>query len=172
MNVSVDAVLSYHLNGATCGVARFNKQLAERIGVRLGSLEDCDAGYPLISIKPTEINGWVKVQAPRFDLFLHCSMPASWGGQLVMDATRVYAANPVIAEDLRAIRQDIIGAFCPSTIQGNPHRSALNVLTFGMAHKLNAPHYEKLKGLLDSGLRLYGQRVHGNPLRVAMVRSG
>ena len=25
----IDAVLSYHLNGATCGVAKFNQQLAQ-----------------------------------------------------------------------------------------------------------------------------------------------
>jgi hypothetical protein len=46
---------------------------------------------------------------------------------------------------------DVIEAFAPSTIEGNPTRGTINVLTFGMAHKLGLHHerYLKLKALLD-----------------------
>ena len=65
-------------------------------------------------------------------------------------ASRVYAANSVIAAQLREIRPDVVSAWCPSLIDGDDSRSAYNVLTFGMAHKLQIAHYQQLKADLDS----------------------
>ena len=146
----IDAVLSYHLNGATCGVAKFNQQLAQKLGVpccSFGSVEALDAEYPLVSIKPEEMPRGIVLASRNqpFDLFLH----GPSDGPPLQRAMRVYAANGVIAAAVRPLRPDVIEAFCPSTLQGNPTRAALNVLTFGMAHKLQLPYYEKLKTLLD-----------------------
>jgi len=151
--VPVDAVLSYHLNGATCGVAKFNRQLADRLGVPLLPLGSATA-RPIVSVKFSEMSQH-DVSAMKqwqrhvpYDLFLH-DVPDEDASPLVTCAERAFAGNPAIAQAVRSSRPDVIEAFCPSTIQGNPHRSALNVLTFGMAHKLNAPYYEQLKALLD-----------------------
>lgn len=144
----IDAVLSYHLNPQTCGVAKFNQQLAQKLGVPFDSFTAFHRyQYPLVSIKHAEMLADVDaVFRSPFDLFLH-----DWhDSALVHAATNVYAANQQIARRARDCgRQEVIEAFCPSTLQGNPTRAPLNVLTFGMAHKLQLPYYEKLKTLLD-----------------------
>lgn len=149
----IDAVISVHLNPLTSGVAKFNCQLADRLHVTLtkyGSPEAHAAKHPLISVKCSEV-AEANALAPHavYDLFLH-----DWGGSFrdvhaVKGASQVYAANGVIARNIRAVRRDVIEAFCPSTVQGNPTRGAINVLTFGMAHKFQGVHFERLKTLLD-----------------------
>src|SRR6185312_5901521 len=64
--------------------------------------------------------------------------------------TRIFAANPEIAAAVRPIRPDVITAFCPSTVTGNPTRGKYRVLVFGMAHKLLLPKFEELKRVLDA----------------------
>lgn len=148
----IDAVLSYHTNPATCGVAKFNHLLAQRLGVPCLPLSAWTI-YPLISLKFSE-SSWLAPYlrfnpTDRFALFVHDAPVTDADRLWVVDATAVYAANAVIADKIRAYRPDVITAFCPSTLQGNPHRAALNVLTFGMAHKLQIARYQKLKTLLD-----------------------
>jgi hypothetical protein len=130
----IDAVLSYHLNPLTCGVAKFNQQLARRLGVPclpLGSA--CQ--HPLVSIKAEEIGrAWgARLPSTAFDLLLH-DKPE--------DTTTLYRAS-------RVFYADEIG--CPSTLEGNPHRGLLNVLLFGMAHKLNGQtvYLDSLRDLLN-----------------------
>lgn len=152
----IDAVLSYHLNPATCGVAKFNQQLAQKLGVPCLAFARQPVSYPLISIKTSEMTTkdlyewWDTVHWYRqFDLFCHDRPHGLCADSVIAKANRIYAGNKTIADDLRNLYPDVIEAFCPSTLQGNPHRAALNVLTFGMAHKLQLPYYEKLKTLLD-----------------------
>lgn len=161
----IDAVLSYHLNPATCGVAKFNQRLARELGVACDDVREIHRyTHPLVSLKIAEGgtsrlwpgNGISIYQ--RYDLFLHdwfrmaCSQDRAW----VDHAQTVYGANRVVAE---AIAQDAMErhrgvevreAWCPSTIEGNYRRGMINVLTFGMAHKIQTARYEKLKALLDA----------------------
>lgn len=148
----IDAVLSFHTNPATCGVAKFNQLLAQRLGVPCRPASSWTA-YPLVSIKFSE-SEWAapfyRLRASdRYQLFVHDAPREKSDYRWIDGATTVYAANAVIAGQIRGIRPDVITAFCPSTLQGNPHRAALNVLTFGMAHKLQIARYQKLKTLLD-----------------------
>lgn len=151
-----DCVLSYHLNPHTCGVAKFNHRLARELGVPLLSFEKHPVAYPLISLKVGELPwddqrtwtqtcGWYR----RYDLFFHDEPHGLCRDAIVRWATNVYAANALVADAIRPIRPDVITAWCPSTVEGNPTRGDIHVLTFGMAHKLTQPHYEKLKALLD-----------------------
>ena len=152
---TVDAVLSYHLNPYTCGVAKFNLQLAARLGVPCRPLErPQDCLMPLLSIKTSETTtAWVLScrTAGRYDLLdllLHDAPDEEWHG-LILTARRVYAANPVIAEVIRPVRADVVTVFCPSTIHGNADRGAPNIFSFGMAHKAQRRSFERLKELLD-----------------------
>ena len=148
----IDAVLSLHMNPATCGVAKFNHALAQRLGVPCLPL-GCDRRHPLLSIKPTEIPPSWNLRPRRnapYDVFLHGLFHQPADPDLVCGASAVYVANVEIARALRLLRPDLIEAFCPSTLVGNPTRADLNVLMFGMAHKLQLPYYEKLKALLDA----------------------
>lgn len=152
----IDAVLSYHMNQATCGVAKFNHALAKRLGVPCGPL-GAVAAHPLVSIKFSEMSrapmSYVSAifERPSFDLFLHDVPVRSLRGESfnLGQPTRVFAANAAIAHAIRPVRPDVITVHCPSTVEGNPHRGTYRVLTFGMAHKLVLPHFRKLKEDLD-----------------------
>lgn len=127
----IDAVLSYHMNPATCGVAKFNHELAKRLGVPCLPLRS-ECQHPLVSVKLSELPyGTGLVAHPPYDLLLHdrSDNDARFG------AKRVFYA-------------DEIG--CPSTIRGDASRGAYRVLVFGMAHKLLLPHFERLKAQLDA----------------------
>jgi hypothetical protein len=144
----IDAVLSYHMNPQTCGVSKFNHALAKRLRVPHDHVNVASAfNHPLISVKLAELNGY-RICAPEtYDMFLH-----DWNGtgpHYIKHATRVYAGNRQIAERIMAYRPDVLGAFCPSTLHGNPSRGRYRVLVFGMAHKLNLPHFETLKAHLE-----------------------
>lgn len=148
-----DAVLSYHTSPLTCGVAKFNGLLAQKLGVPLRSWNHPgDSVCPLVSVKPSEVEMWPlwDKRWPAYDLFLHGlpTIPQAW--VCVEQARTVYAANGVIAEALKPRRPDVVTAWCPSTIVGTPSRGAINVLTFGMASKILSGHHLKLKTLLDA----------------------
>lgn len=167
----IDAVLSYHLNPATCGVAKFNYALAKRLGVPVAGLRSM-CQYPLVSVKPEECQAWPSFW-PAFDLFLH-GIPSIYTN--LSKPTRVYAANAAIADAVRAERPDVITAFCPSTVEGNLDRGGYRVLTFGMAHKLVLPHFEKLKRDLerdhpDYTLSLSTAVHEGSPWDEALTQS-
>ena len=131
----IDAVLSYHMNPYACGVARFNLALARRLGVPCQDVRDLNRipQHPLISVKASEMVGcWPDLMNwyPVHDLLLHdhpVDIPAHTG--------RVWYA-------------DELG--CPSTLEGNPHRGHLNVLLFGMAHKIHVHtvYVDRLRDLL------------------------
>lgn len=134
----IDAVLSYHTNPLTCGVAKFNQQLAQQLGVPCRSLDgsfDRTPTHALVSVKTTEIpdgdHCWI---ADSYDLLLH-------------DRPDWVMQHPIGQRARRVFYADELG--CPATVQGNPTRGAYRVLTFGMAHKLVLPHFERLKAQLD-----------------------
>lgn len=170
----IDAVLSYHLNPQTCGVAKFNHALAERLGVPVLRLNSTACTYPLISIKGSELPRIYENHFHgRFDLFLHDAVVHS---TTLRNARRVYAGNQVIADAVSHLRDDVTVAFCPSTVQGNPHRGTYNVLVFGMAHKLLLTHFAQLKATLDTEHPDYtvslSTAVHeGSPWDAALTES-
>lgn len=131
----IDAVLSYHDNPATCGVTKFNIQLAKHLGVEHSRLIDwCGLGRPLLSLKASELLDDLAVALssyPKsFDVLWHDEgLPA-----ISAKADRVFYASEI---------------GCPSTLQGNASRPGLTVLSFGMAHKFQQASFERLKTLLD-----------------------
>lgn len=121
------------MNPLTCGVAKFNHALAERLSVPLDDLDTSRKyQHPLVSIKAHEVGErleWLKQLPHReYTLLLH-------------DRPQFVPANR------RVFYADNVG--CPATIHGNPTRGAFRVLTFGMAHKRLLPHYESLRVQLD-----------------------
>ena len=134
-----DAVLTLHTNPATCGVAKFNIELARRLGVDLVSFESGqECRHPLLSIKkeewePDAFQDHVIDRSKNwktYDVLWHGSPDA----EVNAGARRVLHASDVGA---------------PSTIRGNVTRGAFKVLTFGMAHKLVLSHFVALKAQLE-----------------------
>jgi hypothetical protein len=152
----IDAVLSYHMNPATCGVSKFNVLLAQKLGVPHGSIYSTGFSSPLLSLKFHELRSIVFPNLLRYSLFVHDIPAYGYDWELVGGAQAVYAANSVIADAIRVHRDDVVTAFCPSTLQGNPTRGAfVRVLLFGMAHKVNTERLKWLKRNLDAMRREY-----------------
>jgi len=158
MNGTIDAILSYHLNPATCGVAKFNHALAKRLGVPCDHISAVGYKRPLWSVKASEVGtNWPSIISLPYDVFWHDDGDAL----ITSKAERVFYA-------------DRTG--CPSTVEGNPTRGAYRVLAFGMAHKLALKHFENLKRELDRDHPDYtielSTAVHeGNPWDEALAES-
>ncbi len=159
----IDAVLCHHISPYGCGTAKWSAHLARELGVPLLTLDRHPVTHPLLSLRECESYvEWEDVAEfyPRYDLFVHDAASIHWrGNPAILAAHRVYAANGVIARRLREFRPDVIEAWCPSTIETPPPRAALTILTFGMAHKLVSPHYQRLKALLEA---------HGEPYTILL----
>jgi hypothetical protein len=137
----IDAVLSYHANPNTCGVTKFNIQLAEKLGVPHDVIAPSapQRRYPLLSVKWNEILG--PHDGVSFDL------NASYGFDLLLHDRSIKEDCGLIRAARRVFYADEIG--CPSTLRGDATRKGLTILSFGMAHKFQAPLFAKLKALLD-----------------------
>ena len=142
----IDAVLSYHADPISCGVTRFSQQLAKRLEVPWGTLDDTQKyRRPLLSLKASEIPAGFAIQIySRFDLFLHDVCRPG----LVAMGDRVFAASAELANHYRQQCPHVISAWCPSLVEAQP-REPITVLSFGMAHKIRTDLYETLKAKLD-----------------------
>jgi hypothetical protein len=133
----VDGVVTFHTNPFACGVARFNEQLAEKLKLPLLTFSTVtEARHPLFSVKWSELDESAKRMlrqraSKTFDLFWHGEAPEGISSR----AERVYHASEI---------------GCPSTVQGNPRRSGLNILTFGMANKIQLKYHHRLQPILEA----------------------
>jgi hypothetical protein len=168
----IDCIGGYHLNPWTCGIAKFNSILARHLDVPVVGLRAVELGVyrrPLLSIKLSEFSGehasdldlWSQAHEGAFELFLHAFDGTPVEIALVGRAARLYCGNAELARELATLRPDLVELFCPGTIL-NPQRfeeSELKVFTFGMAHKIRVPLYERLRDLLDATGRSYAVYV-------------
>lgn len=164
----IQAVVSYHLNPFTCGVARFNSALARQLGVPLISLKsflaDLNWDHVLLSIKLEEIDSSLKSILfaklkqldRRYDIFLHASDSSDLEVALCAAASRVFAASHEILESLALSRQDSVALFAPGApVLPEPEPFDITLLTFGMAHKIRSNGYRHLASLLERDSRSY-----------------
>lgn len=173
----MDAIVGYHLNPLTCGVAKFNAELARRLRVPFIPLGLGVRFYrhPLFSIKISEfapedrdaLQGHLDhaAWAQGFSVFLHGWTETALEHQLVMQAKYVYTGNQAITRAIEAVYQpeecQPMTLWCPPLL--TPYREeapgAIRVLTFGMAHKLRIAHHQHFKTLLDALKRPYTVRL-------------
>jgi hypothetical protein len=173
MSPDFDVVAGYHLSPFTCGVARFNKLLADQLGLPVRSIFELrpDGGVPLLSIKPSEMRpehratvgdpAWIDALPAGFGLFLHDFAGDADELALVERAGTVFAGNGELCARLRPHRPDVVEAFCPGTLDlaAEVAEPALKVFTFAMAHKVRAEPYRRLNELLRGTGRDYGLYV-------------
>jgi hypothetical protein len=147
--LTTDAVLTYHTDPYTCGVAKFNTMLARRLGVPCESLYLSDAIRPLVSVKPEEMGTDALAPTMPYDLFLHGD-PRPQDAPAVRHATTVFCANEAIAIAVKTTGRthNTRTVFCPSLLEPRPSDDPLVLLAFGMAHKLTRGHFEKVRDLL------------------------
>lgn len=166
--MSYSAIVSYHSNPYTCGVARFNHSLSGAMGVPLITLDsylgDSGLAVVLLSIKLEEIDTTtltvlaqkLKFGVSRYALFLHGTDGSDLEVQLCSAASRVFAASAEIAAKIRAIRPDVVAVFAPGApVLPRQLPVDCTLLTFGMAHKIRSDGYRRLAELLDGEYRTF-----------------
>jgi len=162
--MSADGVLSYHLSPLTCGVAKFNLALAERLGVpMLGIFDPAAAALsrPLLSLKLSELlpadrgrlEALIAARGPGgYRVFFHDYGDSALERRMAMDAERLYCGNSALAATLRPLRGDVEELWCPGTLL-DPQPllpTEISVFSFGMSHKVRVDHYVRLRRLLDA----------------------
>jgi len=162
-----DCVVSYHVNPFTCGVARFNRSIADVLGIPLiqvGILSSSVFNLPLISIKASEMNEldlatlseYLSRPESKFDLFLHTFDDLLEERTIIRGARRVFTGNREIAHRIGTIRSDATSLYAPGAgVRAREPRQDLVLLTFGMAHKIDAFNYERISRLLRADDRTY-----------------
>jgi hypothetical protein len=144
------SVVGYHMNPLGCGVAKFNAELAKRLGVPFVGLDDDKGAYPLLSLKWSEVAEPWRV-ADRFwierpyAVFWH-DAGIDW---LTESAAQVFYADPSLGSpDL----------WCPSLLPSPPQRK-VKLFSFGMGHKLQPQYYGRVRELLNMAGQDYTLRV-------------
>lgn len=161
------AVVTFHTNPYTCGVARFNLALAESLNVPIITLEHFlreQTSGALLSIKCEEIGeenaqelAHVLVSTTeRFDIYLH-GLNHSEAEQIVISrAGRVFTATMEIADTIRSLRNDVNSTFAPGASPSPVLKQVdCTLLTFGMAHKIRVAGYRKLGEVLQGDSRSF-----------------
>ena len=162
------AVVSFHTNPFTCGVARFNQSLARAMNVNFISLnkylDQHISETVLLSLKLEEVgvdtlrrlNDFVSAHLGNFALLLHGTDGSDLEASLCGRATQVFAASAEIARGVAGHRADVISVFAPgASVQ--PRQAAVDctLLTFGMAHKIRSDGYRRLAAILQGDNRTF-----------------
>jgi len=163
--MSVDAVVTHHTDGFRSGVARFNELLAEKLGVPLLGLEEsASARRPLLSFKASELSPSVAALVdsllakwPEWEAFLHEFRDAPLERRIVEGAARVHCGNLEIEAAVQPLNEQTQSLWTPGLLNDDrPLPDAeLTVFSFGMAHKIRADMFRRLRELLDRSGRSY-----------------
>ena len=162
------AIVSFHLNPFTCGVARFNHSLADALGIRViplaGYLESPSSDPVLLSIKLEELTEAARGELmavllkhrPTYDYFLHAVSDSDVEQELCTSARRLFAGNSELAAYASRIRGDVVRVFAPGA-PVLPQQSPVDcsLLTFGMAHKIRSENYRRLGTMLQLDSRSF-----------------
>lgn len=162
----MDSILSYHMNPLTCGVARFNKALADKLNLPMLPIFSETAAQvrrPLLSLKLSEfteadakhleqiVDRWDDRLEPR--LFLHDWTATPVEAKLLRAAKTVYCGNEALVSELKPLHEDVVEAWCPGALFDAvpfPEEVEISVYTFGMAHKVRADYFYQLHDLLEA----------------------
>ena len=164
---SFDAVVSYHHNIHTCGVARFNRHFADHLGVpmvRIDELVTRRLTNPIVSVKQSEmrdedLGSFLEVlsKVDGYTLVLHDFNGHEFEIELLRCAERVMALNAQLAELVRPSRPDVLVGFAVASYMEELHirTPEIRMITFGMAHKIQSKGYQRVGQLLVAHGRAY-----------------
>ena len=155
-------VVTSHTNPNLSGVARFNEILAERMGVSCvgfgEAFAELQAGMAvLLSVKIADLPESEMADARALieraaelgttvDLFYHSFGGSSLEYDMLEAAARVFCANPEIRHELAGFEKPLLDAWCPFLVdlERTVKEAAVNVFSFGMAHKMQIGYYRQL----------------------------
>jgi hypothetical protein len=167
----MDCILGYHTNPLTCGIARFNRALADQLGlkvVRVFSDEALAAKTPLLSFKASEMSphaldrlGALAARTeiwPGLRLFFHDFTGTEVERRLIERAQKIYCGNDVLAAQMQPLHPNVIKAWCPGYLFERREfdtDAEIKIYTFGMAHKLRTDYFDRLHTLLERSGKRY-----------------
>jgi len=168
-------IVTSHTNPTLSGVAKFNHILAQMLEVPCIGIEDLyqqNQGPLLLSVKFQEdiYSDWHAIKDAImhltkndivYDLFFHTFDHLDVEHELVSNARRIFCGNAEIKHKLQQTNKEIISAWCPALLRskGVLGKSTLNILSFGMAHKIQVKYYKILRELLQKYNISYSLRV-------------
>ena len=166
----LDAVVTHHTDGFRSGVARFNELLAEQLAVPLHNLGGLDrVSVPLLSFKVRELSTSDAAEVEAFavrsgvewEVFLHEYVDLPLERRLVERARCVHCGNLEIEDAVRSRARETQTLWTPGLVlDARPFRpSEISVFSFGMAHKIRADMFRRLRKLLDRSGRSYALYV-------------
>jgi hypothetical protein len=162
--IEIDAVVGDHMNPYASGAARFNHILAERLGVPFISVLDPMLGstsFPLMSFKEQELDAaeraaleaWLagRERAAALRVYLHDYAGSPLEERLVRQAEVVYCGNAEVAARVSGLNRRAHTVWAPGMIlDDRVFTPAVNsVFSFGMAHKVRAEMFARLRELLE-----------------------
>ncbi|MBA2763969.1 MAG: hypothetical protein H0U42_04695 [Thermoleophilaceae bacterium] len=164
----IDAVVTHHADGFRSGVARFNEILAERLGAPLLRFDDPaaeSAQAPLLSFKITEMDAsererlaeLIAALESRARLLLHAWGDSPFERDVLAGCARVWGANDELRHQLRPHAPGAESLWAPGLLldQRTFEPAELSVFSFGMAHKIRAERFLRLRELLEESGRSY-----------------
>lgn len=173
MTESIDAVAGNQFDRFRSGVARFNRILAEHLGVPVVGVADprlADMRHPLLSVKFGELRegeGEVLMEHLQgradasYRMFLHDVTGLPIETELLRRASVVYAGNEEVAQSVTPLTERVETLWSPATILETRRfePSEISVFSFGMAHKMRADIFGRLHALLEETGRSYSLYV-------------
>lgn len=158
------SILTYHTNTFGCGVAKFNNILAKKIGCEMHQIfsKYNKKKRVLISIKLSEFEPNDKIRLRKlltdisnFDVFFHDFSFTNVEQYLIKKAKKIICGNQEISKKILRInplyKNKIISLWSPSTLAIGKHsKKKINLLSFGMSHKIQIKKFKKLRKLLNS----------------------
>ena len=157
------SVLTYHTNTFGCGVAKFNNILAKKINCdvkQIFSKINLKDKF-LLSLKISEFDNKDIYKLNRlinelrnFDIFFHDFSNLLVERKIIQKSSKIICGNKEIAEKIlklnKKYKAKIESLWSPSTIKVQQKiKKKINLLSFGMSHKVQITKFKKLKLLLD-----------------------
>jgi hypothetical protein len=167
------ALITYHTNSYTCGVARFNSALSKALQIPILDINtwvsnaDYDSKY-LFSVKPSEFDQHVsdivsdslsKLNG-RHWVFFHEFNQTDIEIKLAEISEKAIAVDRIIGSAASEFFKDVGLGFAPGlNIANNEKVCDVVLLTMGMAHKINKAGYTILDEVVKMDLRSFQLRV-------------
>ena len=166
--MTITEIFTYHSNQYTCGVTKFNSQLAEISGKPLKyfnpDVEKLNSPLVSISFKEISTNDLIKIlqqlkKLKYFNLVIHSlNLQDSIELEIIQSAKNVICLNTEIFSTLLNYRKNLILGWCPAMINKNQSNLVKSqdftikndfIFTFGMSKKFNESTFIEFINNLD-----------------------
>lgn len=158
----IDAILTYHTNILTCGIARFNYSLSKYCRLRILQLFEQEVkkySYPLISLKTSEftrsdltkLDDFCDKNKNKYSIFLHGYDHTILEKKILKNSRKIFVGNSLMKRELASDDFEATSLWCPNSNdeQIKFEKKDITLFSFGMAHKIKTDYYKKLKEILE-----------------------